>query len=237
MNTGWWDIGFVHQPASSPDCNTLDLTFFRAIQSLQYQKCAKNVDELVAHVQEAFAKLPLDVCRKVWSTAQIVMNQILLHNGNNDYKLPHVGKLKTETLAGRDISLRLPCRALIDGGALDCEYIISFMSNDKLIVHDHRRRPLSPVSSVAPLHCCHCCRCHDHWHCHPQLCRIDIVVHDYVVVRHAIAIVAVTVVVTVIVGDRYARCTVQGDIVVVCCLVTAPGVVVASFCTFSPFIV
>ena len=142
MNAGGWDIGFVHQPANSPDCNTLDLAFFRAIQSLQYQKCAKNVDELVTHVQEAFAKLPLDVCRKVWTTAQIVMNQIILHNGNNDYKLPHVGKLKTERAAGRNISLRLPCRALIDGGALDCEYITSFMSNGKLIVLlITRRRP------------------------------------------------------------------------------------------------
>ncbi len=134
MNAGGWDIGFVHQPANSPDCNTLDLAFFQAIQSLQYQKCAKNVDELVAHVQEAFAKLTLDVCRKVWTTAQIFVNQILLHNGNNDYKLPHVGKLKTETAAGHDISLRLPCRALIDGEALDCEYITIFMSNGKLIV-------------------------------------------------------------------------------------------------------
>jgi hypothetical protein len=24
------------------------------------------------------------------------MNEILLHNGNNNYKLPHVGKLKIE---------------------------------------------------------------------------------------------------------------------------------------------
>jgi hypothetical protein len=50
MNTGGWDIGFVHEPANSPDCNTLDLAFFRAIQSFQYQKCPKNIDELIAHV-------------------------------------------------------------------------------------------------------------------------------------------------------------------------------------------
>ena len=64
-----WDIDFVAQPANSPDTNTLDLAFFRAIQSLQYQKPAKNLDELIANVEEAYAELPIDVCRHVWSTA------------------------------------------------------------------------------------------------------------------------------------------------------------------------
>ncbi len=76
-------------------------------------------DELIAHVHESFAELPLDICCKVWTTAQIVVNQILIHNGNNNYKLPHIGKLKMEKAVGRKISIRLPCRALIDGGALD----------------------------------------------------------------------------------------------------------------------
>ena len=123
MNAGGWDISFVHQPANSPDCNTLNLAFFRTIQSLQYQKCPKNIDELIAHVQEAFAELPLDVCRKVWMTAQIVMNHLLIHQGNNDCKLPHVGKLKVDNAFSRDIPMRLPCRALINAGALDYEYI------------------------------------------------------------------------------------------------------------------
>jgi hypothetical protein len=46
MNAGGWDTGFVHQPANSPDCNTLDLAFFCAIQSLQYMKYPKTIDEL-----------------------------------------------------------------------------------------------------------------------------------------------------------------------------------------------
>jgi hypothetical protein len=55
MNTGGWDIGFQWQPAYSPDFNTLDQTFFCTIQSLQYQKCAKNINNLIVHFQEAFA--------------------------------------------------------------------------------------------------------------------------------------------------------------------------------------
>ncbi len=128
INAGGWDIGFFHQPANSPDCNTLDLAFFRAVQSLQYQKCPKNIDELITHVQESFLELPLDVCCKVWTTAQIVMNQIILQNGNNDYNLLHIRKLKIETAVGCNISTRLPCCALIDGGALDCQYITTFLS-------------------------------------------------------------------------------------------------------------
>jgi len=48
------------------------------------------------------------------------MNQILIHNGNNDYKLLHTRKLKIEKAVGSKISMRLPCRALFDGRALDC---------------------------------------------------------------------------------------------------------------------
>ena len=62
------------------------------------------------------------------------MNQILIHNGNNNYKLPHIGKLKIEKAARSKISMRLPCRALIDAEALDYEYIATFMTNGKLIV-------------------------------------------------------------------------------------------------------
>jgi hypothetical protein len=160
-DAGGGGIGFVHQPANSPDCNTLfDLAIFCAIQSLQYQKCPRNIDKLIAHVQESFTEIPLDVCSKVWTTAQIVMHQILLHNGNSNYKLPHVGKLKIEKAVGRNISMRLPCRALIDGGALDCQYITTFLSNGKFIVVltasrcPHRRLLLpsqSPSSSSVAL--------------------------------------------------------------------------------------
>jgi hypothetical protein len=64
MNAGRWNIGFECQPANSPDCNMLNIAFFRAIQSLQYQKCPKNADDLIVHVHKAAVKLPLNVCQK-----------------------------------------------------------------------------------------------------------------------------------------------------------------------------
>jgi hypothetical protein len=75
-----WDINFVTKPANSPGLNTLDLAFFRAIQSLQYQKPAKNLDEMIKIVHEA----PLGICKNVWTAAQLVMNQVLLCNGGNN---------------------------------------------------------------------------------------------------------------------------------------------------------
>ena len=45
------------------------------------------------------------------------MNQVLLIDGHNDYKLPHVGKLKFLAKHGRNIPMRLQCKALISGGS------------------------------------------------------------------------------------------------------------------------
>ena len=122
-----WDIGFALQPANLPDLNTLDLGFFRAIQSLQYQKLAKNLDEMIEIVHKVYADLPLDVCKNLWTTAQLVMNQVLLCNGGNDYKLSHIEKLKIAAANSRDIPMRLPCHALIAGNHLDADAITAAM--------------------------------------------------------------------------------------------------------------
>jgi hypothetical protein len=123
-----WNIDFVAQPANSPDTNTLDLAFFRAIQTLQYSKPAKNLDELIANVEEAYAELPIDVCRHVWSTAQIIMNSILLSAGGNEYKLPHIGKMRIARALGEDFPTRLPCQALIAGANINEAGITAFVA-------------------------------------------------------------------------------------------------------------
>jgi hypothetical protein len=71
------------------------------------------------------------------------MNQILLCNGGNDYKLPHDGKLKIAAANGRDIPMQLPCCALIAGDHLNADAITAaIISSDQgmparlfLIVH------------------------------------------------------------------------------------------------------
>ena len=82
----------------------------------------KNVDGALA--------LPLEVCIKVWTTAQMVMNEILLADGNNNYKLPHAGKEKIVRELGKQIPMRLPCTALVSKSPLNGAAIKSAMMAD-----------------------------------------------------------------------------------------------------------
>jgi hypothetical protein len=47
-----FDFRIISQPPNSPDFNILDLGFFRAIQTIQYKKNARTIQELVPAVQE-----------------------------------------------------------------------------------------------------------------------------------------------------------------------------------------
>ncbi|KAH7857582.1 hypothetical protein Vadar_014262 [Vaccinium darrowii] len=87
-----FDIRLVFQPPNSPDLNVLDLGFFRAIQTLQYQQAPKNVDELVSAVMRAFEELPSERLENVFLTLQACMIEIMKVNGGIGYKVPHIGK-------------------------------------------------------------------------------------------------------------------------------------------------
>ena len=92
---------------------------------------------MIAIIHEAYADLPLDVCKNVWTTAQLVMNQVRLCNGGDNYKLSHVGKPKIAAANGRDIPMRLPCRALIAGNHLNADAITT-----AIVSSDQFDRPL-----------------------------------------------------------------------------------------------
>ena len=79
----------TQQPANSPDCNILDLGFFRSIQSLMHKKMPKTVEDLSGAVYDSFNELHPKTLSNVWMTLQFVSNEILKHKGNNDYQLPH----------------------------------------------------------------------------------------------------------------------------------------------------
>ena len=87
-----WDIRMVNQPAKSPDLNVLDLGFFNAIQSLQYQRPSKNIDTLIGSVNEAFLELSDEKLENNFQTLRAVMRAILENEGSNDFKIPHSGK-------------------------------------------------------------------------------------------------------------------------------------------------
>ena len=89
------------QAPNSPDHNVLDLAFFHSIQSLlQQQIKANKMDELLQAVMLAFSNLNTYVCERVWwllSYQQCCINEtIMIMNGGNTYKIPHINKSTLE---------------------------------------------------------------------------------------------------------------------------------------------
>ncbi|KAE9220416.1 hypothetical protein PF004_g13334 [Phytophthora fragariae] len=80
------------QPAKSPDMNVLDLSVFNAIQSVQYRQPTHEVDALIGVVMASFELLPSRTLDKCFLTPQKVMECIIKHAGDNDFRLPRVSK-------------------------------------------------------------------------------------------------------------------------------------------------
>ena len=84
------------QPANSPDLNINDLGFFRALQSHYQQFSPTTAEEIINYVRQTYEEYPRERINHVWLTLMEVMNEIIEHHGNNDYKMPHIGKLALE---------------------------------------------------------------------------------------------------------------------------------------------
>ena len=82
----------LNQPPNSPDMNVLDLGFFNQIQTIQYETCAINIDELVANVIDCYNNSCPEKLNNNFITLTSVMQKVLEHKGNNDFKIPHLGK-------------------------------------------------------------------------------------------------------------------------------------------------
>lgn len=86
------NISFRNQPPNSPDTNVLDLGYFAAIQSLQHKKLTNTIPELVQAVEDSFNEMPHDKLNKVFLSLQKCLECIILNEGDNRYKLPHMAK-------------------------------------------------------------------------------------------------------------------------------------------------
>lgn len=93
-------VQLKQQPPNSPDTNILDLGFFRAIQSLQWkQPPARTIDALIANVDKAFSIYDPNLLEKIWLTHQGICDNILVHDGDNDFDPPHMAK---DSIKNRD---------------------------------------------------------------------------------------------------------------------------------------
>ena len=91
--TGWGErISLYTQPANSPDLNLNDLGFFRSLQSHYERDCPSNEAGIIDLVKDSFELYDASRINRIWLTLQSVFNCVLLSTGNNDYKLPHMGK-------------------------------------------------------------------------------------------------------------------------------------------------
>ena len=85
------------QAANSPHVNLLDLGFFRAIQSFN-DATPKNKEESVESVSVEYENYPRHKINQTWLTLQCCFNQIIIHNGDNDYNIDHIAGEKWEQL-------------------------------------------------------------------------------------------------------------------------------------------
>ncbi|KAH7847324.1 hypothetical protein Vadar_024741 [Vaccinium darrowii] len=92
---------YIQQDNARPHIRGLDPEFVEAatqdgfdiaIQSLQYQKAPKTIDELVDAVEKSFEEMSSDNLNRVFLTLQSCMIEIMKVNRGNNYKLPHMGK-------------------------------------------------------------------------------------------------------------------------------------------------
>jgi len=84
------NVQLICQPANSPDLNVLDLGFFHSIQSIQHTASPTTIEDLITAVVNSYNAITHTTLNDVFLTLQIVVEACILHDGNNNFKTPHV---------------------------------------------------------------------------------------------------------------------------------------------------
>jgi hypothetical protein len=81
-----WEILLFNQPANSPDLNLNDLAFFVSTKD-QYWKDhpAQTLGGMILKMDEIYLNYPGRKLCSGFITLQVVMNQIIEHDGGNDF--------------------------------------------------------------------------------------------------------------------------------------------------------
>lgn len=99
-----WHIRLTCQPPNSPDLNVLDLGLFASLQTLQYEKKMRGIEDIVDAVEEAFKTMKWETLDNVFLTLQKCMEALLEVEGSNTYAIPHMGKGFVEPVSSRQVS-------------------------------------------------------------------------------------------------------------------------------------
>jgi hypothetical protein len=100
-----WEFTLFNQPANSPDLNMNDLAFFVSAKAVCWKDPALTVGGMIQKMAQIFAEHPREKSSSGFITLQIVMNQIIEHDGGNDFRLGHMGKARLARLGELPLSL------------------------------------------------------------------------------------------------------------------------------------
>ena len=75
-------------------------TFTILIQALQQQKRTKSLEDLVRIVEESYLELKRETLENIFYTWLAVMEQVMLHEGSNSYKMPRTNKQQIRSCMG-----------------------------------------------------------------------------------------------------------------------------------------
>ena len=89
-------IELYEQPPNSPDLNQNDLGFFASLQARYNTECPRGYTDIIRCVEKHYWDYPHNTLNRLWLTRMQVMNEIIDHNGDNNFKLTHMGKAKLE---------------------------------------------------------------------------------------------------------------------------------------------
>ena len=82
------EIKIVCQPARSPDTNANDLAFYPSLNSKMKGKRPFDLTKLYKLVQKHFWEYPEEKLDSIFNYKRIVMQQIVIAKGTNNYALP-----------------------------------------------------------------------------------------------------------------------------------------------------
>ncbi|ETW02180.1 hypothetical protein H310_05748 [Aphanomyces invadans] len=115
--TDGWTFVVRRQPPNSPDLNVLGLGFFASIQSLQYKRVSRTVDDVIASTLMAFDMLSGEKLEDVFLILQAVMRLVLDHGGDNHFKLPHLKKDAMRRAGTLAVNLAVPVSLLFEANS------------------------------------------------------------------------------------------------------------------------
>ena len=100
-------VELYSQPPNSPDLNILDLGLFRSLQAMYFKKTSSDIPAMIDNVILTYHEYDYRKINYIFLTLMSVMNKVIEHDGDNAYKLPHLGKAKMERVHGGVLPLVL----------------------------------------------------------------------------------------------------------------------------------